>query len=66
MIFVSGVLVVLDARPEGIIYEKLVPYYVDIFRTIYEGWCVSIHQVSHKTLLKKTFHRLYITLNLLL
>lgn len=31
-----GVLVTLDARPEGIIYEKLVPYYVDIFRTIYE------------------------------
>ncbi|XP_058076624.1 uncharacterized protein LOC131225177 [Magnolia sinica] len=31
-----GVLVVLDARPEGIIYKTLVPEYVDFVRTIYE------------------------------
>ncbi|URD90780.1 hypothetical protein MUK42_27258 [Musa troglodytarum] len=31
-----GVLVVLDAHPEGIIYKELVPEYVDIVRTIYE------------------------------
>ncbi|XP_010938410.2 uncharacterized protein [Elaeis guineensis] len=31
-----GVLVVLDADPEGIIYKKLVPEYVDFVRTIYE------------------------------
>ncbi|MQL70625.1 hypothetical protein Taro_002917 [Colocasia esculenta] len=31
-----GVLVVLDARPDGIIYEGLVPEYVDYVRTIYE------------------------------
>lgn len=32
-----GVLVVLDAHPEGIIFKELVPEYVDIVRTIYEG-----------------------------
>ncbi|KAJ3699888.1 hypothetical protein LUZ61_003593 [Rhynchospora tenuis] len=31
-----GVLVVLDAHPDGIIYQRLVPDYVDIVRTIYE------------------------------
>ncbi|KAK1279161.1 hypothetical protein QJS04_geneDACA007282 [Acorus gramineus] len=31
-----GVLVVLDARPDGIIYKDLVPEYVDYVRTIYE------------------------------
>jgi hypothetical protein len=29
--------VVLDARPEGIIYRDLIPEYVRIARTIYEG-----------------------------
>ena len=42
IIVFSGVLVVLDAHPEGIIYEKLVPYYVDMFRTIYEGRCYAL------------------------
>lgn len=32
-----GVLVVLDAHPGGIIYEYLVPEYVDLVRTIYEA-----------------------------
>lgn len=31
-----GVLVVLDARPEGIIYRDLIPDYVQIARTLYE------------------------------
>ncbi|KAJ4845124.1 hypothetical protein Tsubulata_038390 [Turnera subulata] len=31
-----GVLVVLDARPGGIIYRDIVPEYVDFVRTIYE------------------------------
>ncbi|XP_057439351.1 uncharacterized protein LOC130731164 [Lotus japonicus] len=31
-----GVLVVLDARPDGIIYRDLIPDYVDFARTIYE------------------------------
>ncbi|KAJ4817244.1 T-box protein [Rhynchospora pubera] len=31
-----GVLVVLDAHPDGIIYQRLVPDYVDIVRTVYE------------------------------
>ncbi|GAV83912.1 hypothetical protein CFOL_v3_27357 [Cephalotus follicularis] len=31
-----GVLVVLDARPDGIIYRDLVPEYVNFARTIYE------------------------------
>ncbi|KAF7805091.1 ATP-dependent Clp protease proteolytic subunit-related protein 3, chloroplastic [Senna tora] len=31
-----GVLVVLDARPDGIIYRDLIPDYVSIARTIYE------------------------------
>lgn len=31
-----GTLVVLDAHPDGIIYKKLVPEYVDYVRTIYE------------------------------
>ncbi|KDO56226.1 hypothetical protein CISIN_1g037557mg, partial [Citrus sinensis] len=31
-----GVLVVLDARPDGIIYRDLVPEYVKFVRTIYE------------------------------
>ncbi|KAG5056078.1 hypothetical protein JHK85_008588 [Glycine max] len=32
-----GVLVVLDARPDGIIYRDLIPDYVNFARTIYEG-----------------------------
>ncbi|XP_078160659.1 T-box protein [Carex rostrata] len=32
-----GVLVVLDAHPDGIIYQRLVPDYLDVVRTIYEG-----------------------------
>ncbi|KAK0600949.1 hypothetical protein LWI29_019896 [Acer saccharum] len=31
-----GVLVVLDARPDGIIYRDIIPEYVDFARTIYE------------------------------
>ncbi|KAL3814671.1 hypothetical protein ACJIZ3_015939 [Penstemon smallii] len=31
-----GVLVVLDAHPEGIIYQDLIPEYVDYARTLYE------------------------------
>ncbi|CAH9145096.1 unnamed protein product [Cuscuta epithymum] len=31
-----GVLVVLDAHPDGIIYRDLVPEYVDLVRTLYE------------------------------
>ncbi|KAL5996129.1 hypothetical protein ACLOJK_026202 [Asimina triloba] len=33
----TGVLVVLDAKPEGIIYKTLVSEYVEFVRTIYEG-----------------------------
>ncbi|KAF1892212.1 hypothetical protein Lal_00036573 [Lupinus albus] len=33
---VLGVLVVLDARPDGIIYRDLIPDYVNVARTIYE------------------------------
>jgi hypothetical protein len=33
----AGVLVVLDARPDGIIYRDLIPEYVNVARTIYEG-----------------------------
>lgn len=36
--FLLGVLVILDANPEGVIYKDLVPEYVDLVRTIYEGW----------------------------
>ncbi|KAL8545564.1 hypothetical protein ACS0TY_005634 [Phlomoides rotata] len=32
----SGVLVVLDAHPEGIIYRDLIPEYVNMARTLYE------------------------------
>ncbi|XP_044499517.1 uncharacterized protein LOC123220954 [Mangifera indica] len=32
----AGVLVVLDARPDGIIYRDLIPEYVNFARTIYE------------------------------
>uniref|UniRef100_A0ACD5WNW4 Uncharacterized protein n=1 Tax=Avena sativa TaxID=4498 RepID=A0ACD5WNW4_AVESA len=32
----SGVLVVLDAHPDGIIYQDMIPDYVQIVRTIYE------------------------------
>jgi hypothetical protein len=28
---------VLDARPDGIIYRDLIPEYVNVARTIYEG-----------------------------
>lgn len=31
-----GVLVILDARPDGIIYRDLIPEYVNFARTIYE------------------------------
>ncbi|GKU97705.1 hypothetical protein SLEP1_g10811 [Rubroshorea leprosula] len=31
-----GVLVVLDAHPEGIIYKQLIPEYAKLVRTIYE------------------------------
>lgn len=40
---ILGVLVVLDARPDGIIYQRLVPDYVDFVRTIYEGHMLSMH-----------------------
>ena len=33
----TGVLVVLDARPGGIIYRDIIPEYVQFVRTIYEG-----------------------------
>jgi len=33
----TGVLVVLDARPDGILYRDLIPDYVKFARTIYEG-----------------------------
>lgn len=33
----TGVLVVLDARPGGIIYRDIIPEYVNFARTIYEG-----------------------------
>ena len=33
----TGSLTVLDAHPDGIIYRELVPEYVDVVRTIYEG-----------------------------
>lgn len=32
-----GLLVVLDARPGGIIFRDLIPEYVNFARTIYEG-----------------------------
>ncbi|KAJ6928714.1 hypothetical protein NC652_012752 [Populus alba x Populus x berolinensis] len=32
----TGILVVLDARPDGIIYIDLIPEYVNFARTIYE------------------------------
>jgi hypothetical protein len=37
-----GVLVVLDAHPDGIIYRDLIPDYVKFVRTIYEGLNNSI------------------------
>lgn len=33
----TGVLLVLDAHPGGIVYRDLIPEYVKIVRTIYEG-----------------------------
>jgi hypothetical protein len=33
----TGVLVVLDAHPGGIIYQDMILDYVQIVRTIYEG-----------------------------
>ena len=33
----TGVLVVLDAHPDGIIYQDMIRDYVQIVRTIYEG-----------------------------
>lgn len=33
----KGVLVVLDARPGGIIYRDIIPEYANYARTIYEG-----------------------------
>lgn len=35
--FPTGVLVVLDACPDGIIYEDLIPDYAHYVRTLYEG-----------------------------
>ncbi|KAL6495780.1 hypothetical protein OROGR_030343 [Orobanche gracilis] len=32
----AGVLVVLDGSPEGIIYQDLIPEYVNFARTLYE------------------------------
>ena len=40
----TGSLLVLDAHPDGIIYRELVPEYVDVVRTIYEG---TIHTNTH-------------------
>lgn len=33
----AGVLLVLDAHPEGIIYQDLIPRYARAARTLYEG-----------------------------
>lgn len=33
----TGVLVVLDAHPDGVIYEDLIADYVKVARTMYEG-----------------------------
>jgi hypothetical protein len=33
----TGTLVVLDARPDGIIYRDLIPEHVNFARIIYEG-----------------------------
>lgn len=41
----AGVLVVLDANPKGIIYQDLIPEYVDYARTLYEG-LAFIHYAS--------------------
>lgn len=38
----TGVLVVLDARPDGIIYQDLIPEYVQFARTLYEGFFSSV------------------------
>ncbi|KAH0994864.1 hypothetical protein GBA52_018728 [Prunus armeniaca] len=44
-----GVLVALDAHPEGIIYRDLIPEYVNFARTIYEGLyhMLSLHRLVY-------------------
>ena len=42
----TGVLLVLDARPGGIIYRDIIPEYVNFARTIYEG-LISLFSCSH-------------------
>ena len=37
VIDLTGILVVLDARPDGVIYRDLIPEYVNCARIIYEG-----------------------------
>lgn len=37
IMLLTGVLVVLDAHPGGIIYRDIIPNYVKYARTIYEG-----------------------------
>ncbi|KAB1202192.1 hypothetical protein CJ030_MR8G007902 [Morella rubra] len=44
-----GVLVVLDAHPEGIIYRDLIPEYVSFARTIYEGSHFNLSFLRRKT-----------------
>lgn len=40
----TGVLVVLDAHPGGIIYRDLIPEYVNYARTIYEGFPATLSE----------------------
>lgn len=35
--YTLGALVVLDAHPDGIIYQEMIHDYVQIVRTVYEG-----------------------------
>lgn len=44
MFLLTGVLVVLDARPGGIIYRDLIPEYVNYARTIYEGFLATLFE----------------------
>ncbi|RLN34149.1 uncharacterized protein C2845_PM03G15910 [Panicum miliaceum] len=37
-----GVLAVLDAHPGGIIYQDMIPDYVQVVRTVYEGLAIAI------------------------
>ncbi|PIA44428.1 hypothetical protein AQUCO_01700195v1 [Aquilegia coerulea] len=56
-----GVLVVLDARPGGIIYKDLIPEYVNYARTIYEDFGDVVVDVNYLNVGDKVAdHRIFI------